>query len=210
MERQAIEATLQLVGSNLDVDQWALLEKYWSWLKTEALEAGGIGPSEVADLESRHLADSVLFARPWPEGPPDTVLDIGSGVGLPSLVLAILWPETEVLLLDRSGRRTDLARRAIRVLDLPNAMAVRGDVRSHRQAYAAVVMRAVYPPLEGVPMVAALIEPGGKGVIGLSRTQAPHNRPELLAAVEQTGLEGTVVEAKVLDVASWLLIMERS
>lgn len=210
MERAPIEAALADAGLTLDDRQWSSMEKLQHWLATEAVEAGGVGPSEVDLLEERHLADSVLFARPWRGTAPATVLDIGSGVGLPGLVLGIVWPEAQVVLLDRSGRRYDLARRAIRILGLANVSALQADVHSHRDQYEAVVMRAVLPPVEAPSVVAPLLHPGGRSVVGLSRTQAPTNAAELLLATQAAGLTGTVEEVKVLDLRAWLLIMARS
>ncbi len=210
MDRAPIEAALADAGLTLDDRQWSSLEKLYHWLGTEAVAAGGIGPGEVDLLEQRHLADSVLFARSWQGTAPATVLDIGSGVGLPGLVLGIVWPETQVVLLDRAGRRYDLARRAIRILGLANVSALHADVHSHREQYGAVVMRAVLPPVEAPAVVAPLLNPGGRAVVGLSRTQAPNDAAELLSATEAEGLTGTVEEVKVLDLRAWLLIMARS
>src|SRR5680860_1148391 len=87
------------------------------WLATEAVEAGGLGPNEVDQITQRHIGDSAAFACQVPKA-PDSLIDLGSGVGLPGAVLAILWPRTSVTLLDRSGRRADLARRMTRVVGL--------------------------------------------------------------------------------------------
>jgi len=78
-----------------------------------------------------------------------SVIDVGSGVGLPGIPLAILWPDTTVRLVERSGRRARLLRRAVRILDLENAHVDEGDLGSLEPAAwegVGVVMRAVFPP----------------------------------------------------------------
>ena len=68
----------------------------------------------------------MTFGVGW-DAPPDEVLDVGTGVGLPGIPLAILFPETMVTLLDRGGRRVRLLHRAVRVLGLPNVVIAQGD-----------------------------------------------------------------------------------
>ena len=106
-------------GRRLNPNQIERLARFQEWLVTEAVPAGGLGPNEVDRVARRHVADSLLFASVL-EGSPEHIRDLGSGVGLPGIPLAILLPESRVELVDRSGRRTDLIKRAVRVLGLPN------------------------------------------------------------------------------------------
>lgn len=116
------------------------------WLRTEAAAAGGIGPAEPGRLELRHLADSVVFEGASSSDPTIPVLDVGTGVGLPGIPLALVRPARTVTLLDRSGRRVALARRAIRVLGLSNAEVVHGDLADVTLSGQVVVSRAAIPP----------------------------------------------------------------
>lgn len=211
MERSIVQAALDSTGRRLSTDGWGRLSELRRWLTTEAVTGGGIGPAETARIDSRHLADSVLFALPWRgrEAPP-SLLDVGSGVGLPGLVLAIVLDETQVVLLDRSQRRCDLAARAVRVLGLENVDVVQIDAVRYKESHFGVVMRAVVPPLDAVPIVSGLLEPGGSGVIGLSRKESPEISAETLDAAHRSGCAAAIVEQKVLDLTAWLLIMTRS
>lgn len=172
------------------------------WLRQEAIPAGGLGPNEGDRIERRHLADSLLFARGWaPPDPPRTLLDLGSGVGLPGIPLAILWPETEVTLIDRSGRRVDLARRAVRVLQLGNVTAVQGEATAVQGAFQMVVARAAGPPGLVGEWAAPLMTPDGVTVIGGSH----RHRPE--AAPGETVVE---VDPAILDRTVWLRMITAS
>lgn len=209
MDRIPIEAALSEVERSLVHEQWSQLERYDAWLRREAVVAGGIGQDETSQLEARHLADSVLFALPWAGSTaPGSIVDVGSGVGLPGLVLAVMFPDTRLVLLDRSGRRCDLAQRAVRVLGLGNVRVVQQDVSQHDARYEGAVMRGVLPASRAFAVLARLLEPRGIGVVGLSRSSAPDLPPTL--GEQHPDIAVSVAAGKVLDLPYWLLIMTRS
>ena len=203
------------VGFPLQAPQLATLSKYRDWLVKEAIPAGGLGPEEADRVWSRHVADSLTFAACWPRRhPPPTLLDVGSGVGLPGIPLAVLWPATSVTLLDRSGRRCELARRAWRVLGLGNVSVVQSSADRHRSRYAMTVIRALVPPQQAVGIGARLTEPAGIVAVGLSRTARPDGeavRRRFLGEIAAIHPGNTVdlvsVPAAVLDSPAWLLRM---
>jgi 16S rRNA (guanine527-N7)-methyltransferase len=167
-------AQLRLVAEWLDhpIDrqQGQALLKYADWLKDEALPAGGIGPDEAARVWDRHVCDSIVFAGGWPDSSPGTAGDLGSGVGLPGIPLSILWPGTRWTLIDRSGRRVELLRRAVRILSLGNVDVVQDDLAGHKARYEAIVARGVKKPQSLSSDMQRILLPGGRGAIGLSRT----------------------------------------
>jgi 16S rRNA (guanine527-N7)-methyltransferase len=113
----ALAEAIEAAGLKLSVEGLARLTALRDWLRREAIPAGGLGPREGKLVETRHLADSVLFAVPFDRAPAEC-WDLGSGVGLPGLVLAVVWPETSMVLIDRSRKRCDLAKRAARVIEV--------------------------------------------------------------------------------------------
>ena len=183
---------------DLDRSQSDLLQRYGEWLATEGRRAGGIGPSEIERIDRRHLADSLLFATVMPEN-TEEVWDLGSGVGLPGIPLAITRPDTRFTLVDRSGRRVDLIRRAIRVLDLPNCQALQGDIRDLSGPMHTIVSRASIPPEELGRIVTRLLAPKGVAVVAGSWTKRP----------ETEGWETVEIPEDVLDHTVWLLMMRR-
>ena len=154
----------------IDHQQGQALRRYTNWLKEEALPAGGIGPDEGVRVWDRHVCDSLVFAGGWPDSTPGTAGDLGSGVGLPGIPLAILWPDTRWTLIDRSGRRVELLRRAVRILSLDNVDVVHDDLAGHKARYEAIVARGVKDPLILSSEIQRLLLPSGRGAIGLSRT----------------------------------------
>lgn len=186
------------------------LIEYADWLVEEAIPAGGLGPREPERLWSRHLGDSLTFAAGWVGQPPMEILDVGSGVGLPGVPLALLWPDTVVTVLDRGGRRIRLLRRAIRVLGLRNIVVAQGDVFSVADEWSGMVFRGAVRPPEAVGLAARILDLGGRAVFGLSRRpERPSDAGDLVTLAGALGLDAEVrrVPAEVLDAPSWLLIM---
>ena len=142
----SVTRALNWIGRKDDEVLVGRLADFRKWLTTEALVAGGIGPDEADRIDSRHIADSLLFAGVWDTKSVGPVLDVGSGVGLPGIPLALAVPHRRFALLDRSGRRTRLLRRAVRVLELENVVVVEADVTSFDWGGYTVVARGSLPP----------------------------------------------------------------
>lgn len=189
--------------------QRALLDRYRSWLLEEALPAGGIGPEEASRIETRHLADSLAFSTAWKRA-PHQVLDIGSGVGLPGIPLAVLHPEADFELVDRSGRRVDLLERAVRVLGLDNITVTHADIANVSGAYQHVVMRAALPPARAASTIARLLAHGGLAVVGVGEHQAKQEWAEIEQRASAVGLRVELVPITMLDSPRSLLRMTRA
>jgi 16S rRNA (guanine527-N7)-methyltransferase len=192
-------AAARYVGITLDAGQLAKFERYRWWLETEAAPAGGIGPDELDRLERRHLADSLLFATGLTDR-TDEVWDLGTGVGLPGIPLAIALPRTAVLLIDRSQRRVDLLRRVTRIIDLENCQVLHGEIGDLDGKADAIVSRASLSPETLAPIVARHLRPGGIALVGGSWQRRP----------EDVGWETIEIPADVLDQTIWLLMMRQA
>jgi len=206
VDQQPILRVLNWVGSSLESNQWEQLQTFAEWLKEEAVTAGGLGPNEPHRIWTRHLADSLAFAFAWRETtPPPRLLDVGSGVGLPGIPLAVLWPDTLVTLLDRSGKRVDLARRAKRLMELANVDVQEGDVDRQEPGWEAVVSRAVFAPDKAMKAANALLAPSGIAVIGLRGKDAISRFSS--TSKDERSVSAVAVPSTVLDGPVSLLIM---
>ena len=183
-------------GVILDESQQRALDRYATWLLDEATLAGGIGPNEAYTVVDRHQLDTLSFLAPL-DGTPGSLLDIGTGVGLPGIPLAVALPETDVVLVDRSGRRCTLLNRAIRVLDLENVEVVQADVSEFERWVDVAVSRASLPPSELLPHLRRLTSLGI--VAGSTRSE-----PTL------EGYQAMKIESRYLETPRWLLIMRQS
>lgn len=91
-------------------------------------------------MVTRHLLDSATVL-PAIQGP--RLLDVGSGPGLPGLVVAILRPDVAVTLLDSNGKKVRFQRQAVLELGLANVVPVQARVESYEdRPFAQVISRA--------------------------------------------------------------------
>jgi len=188
------------LGRAISPGQRATLDLYRDWLEDEAIPGGGLGPEESDRLEHRHIADSLLFYSGWGDRqPPDAIWDLGSGVGLPGIPLAVLLPESEVLLVDRSGRRVDMAKRAVRVLGLHNVTVSQGDIHDLQGEAPMLVARAVTSLAELGPVIERHLQSGGRAVVGGSWMSPSRHLP--------AGWKVKEIPRHLLDRPVWLLIM---
>ncbi|WP_307798378.1 16S rRNA (guanine(527)-N(7))-methyltransferase RsmG [Actinoplanes flavus] len=98
--------------------------RYTELLATEGVVRGLIGPREAPRLWERHLLNCGVMAQLI--APGATVVDVGSGAGLPGLVLAIARPDLRVTLVEPLARRTAFLTEAVEDLDLDNVTVLRG------------------------------------------------------------------------------------
>ena len=193
-------------GGRIGSSEREALGDFGGWLATEGIEAGGVGPLEAPRIVDRHLADSLVFAGVWGET-PNRVLDVGSGVGLPGIPLAITHPQTAFTLLDRSGRRCHLARRAVRVLGLQNVSVEQRDVAHEARTWSAVLFRASIPPDRALDVAAPLLDDNGCAVVALRRSSQVGAVP---SALPDSELDRVRTDPGVLDSPAWFLRMRNT
>ena len=111
-------------------------------LKSWGIERGLIGPREGDRIWDRHIANCLPVTTPIPKGVK--VADIGSGAGLPGIVLALARPDLEVTLIEPLQRRVDFLSEVITELDLPISV-IRGKAESVKRNFEIVTARAVAP-----------------------------------------------------------------
>nr|WP_308042588.1 16S rRNA (guanine(527)-N(7))-methyltransferase RsmG [Micromonospora sp. PLK6-60] len=182
------EAARTLFGDRLD-----LAAAYAELLGTDGVVRGLIGPREAPRIWDRHLLNCAAVAERIPQGA--TVIDVGSGAGLPGLVLAIARPDLEVTLVEPLARRTSFLVEAVQQLGLTRSVRVfRG--RADEAASGAtgvgpfsgdvVTARAVAPLDRLAAWCLPLAVRGGR-VIALKGASASEEIAEHGAAVARAG-----------------------
>jgi 16S rRNA (guanine527-N7)-methyltransferase len=133
------------VAARLFLDELPRAEAYAALLASEGTVRGLIGPREVPRLWERHLLNCALVTDLVP--PRATVCDLGSGAGLPGLVMAIRRPDLAVTLVEPLLRRTTFLDEAIEGLKLANVEVVRARAEALHgtRTFDVVTSRAVAP-----------------------------------------------------------------
>lgn len=139
-----------------------LAERYADLLATDGVVRGLIGPREVPRLWERHLVNCALLAEAIPHGAD--VCDIGSGAGLPGLVLAIARPDLSVTLVEPLLRRSTFLREAVSTLGLQNVEVVRARAEElhGKREFSVVTSRAVAPLERLLGWSMPLVRQGGE------------------------------------------------
>lgn len=129
-------------------------------LATTAIERGLIGPKEGERIWDRHVENCIPLTTLLPkEGA--SVADIGSGAGLPGIVIALARPKLRVTLVEPLQRRVEFLHEVIDSLGLTNIDVIRAKSESIKGAYTYVVARAVAPLPRLMDTTWHLVKPGG-------------------------------------------------
>lgn len=137
--------------------------RYAELLATDGVTRGLIGPRETGRLWDRHLLNCAVVAELLPER--GILVDIGSGAGLPGIVLAMLRPSLEVTLLEPLLRRAVFLEECVAELGLANAKVLRARAEDKHMAGLEAdiaTARAVAPLDRLAGWAARLLRPGGQ------------------------------------------------
>lgn len=151
------------LGRPLHSDQRRLLIAYIELLERWNHKVNLTAIKSIEEMVDRHLLDS-LTALPFIEG--DSLIDVGSGAGLPGIPIAIASPSISVLMLDSAARKTRFIRQAIAELGLANADVSHTRVQDASVSKAStIVARAFSTPVDIIEMCRHLCIDGGAFVL---------------------------------------------
>jgi 16S rRNA (guanine527-N7)-methyltransferase len=155
LEPEPAEAA-QLFGAQLEVAR-----AFANNLADQGEKLGLIGPLELPRLWSRHILNCAIVA---PLLQPGVVGDVGSGAGLPGLVLAIARPDVRFVLIEPMERRVAWLNDQIAALGLTNTTVIRARAEDVRLEHPLdqVTARAVSAFRTLIPLTAPLLRPGGE------------------------------------------------
>jgi len=133
MSRDVLTSGLRALGLQLGDEQVSLLLDYLvllqKWNKVYNLTA----VRDPAEMMTHHLLDSLAAIGPLLRqtgGQPVKLLDVGSGGGLPGVVIAITCPHIDVTCVDTVGKKAAFIQQAAAALKLPNLRGVHARVES--------------------------------------------------------------------------------
>ena len=137
-------------------ERMKLAETYADLLANEGIEWGLIGPRERDRIWERHIVNSLCVVPLISRG--RRVTDIGSGAGLPGVVLGIARPDLKIDLVEPMQRRCDFLEMTVDILELTHVRVVRARAEEYQGHPNVVTCRAVSSVLGLVPMIAPLLK----------------------------------------------------
>jgi len=147
-----------------------------------SFELGFLGAMPIADQIDHAIGFAAVLESEF-GGPPASAIDLGTGGGVPGLILVSCWPETRVVLMDATERRTAFL---AEVLDswpgADNAEVVRGRAEelgrteALRENFAAVTSRSFGVPAATAECGSAFLEVGGSMVVSEPPDSDPDGR----------------------------------
>jgi 16S rRNA (guanine527-N7)-methyltransferase len=148
--RTLVEAAKSILGIDLSKDVLSALQVY----ETELLSLNEhVNLTAIRDTEGvriKHFLDSLTILKAWERTrPPERMIDIGTGAGFPGLVLKLVWPSTQVTLVESVGKKADFCRHIVTQLGLEHVTVISeraevvGQDPAHRHTYDLAVARAV-------------------------------------------------------------------
>lgn len=147
-------------------------------LCSDGVDHGLIGPREVHRIWSRHLRNSLAVAPFLPVGA--TVVDVGTGAGLPGIPLAIARPDLSLTLVEPMARRVRFLNRVVEELSLP-CLIEHARVQEAVVRPQAAVARAVARLGKLADMCSSILPPGGQ-LLALKGGNAAEELAELTAS----------------------------
>ncbi|MBN8204687.1 16S rRNA (guanine(527)-N(7))-methyltransferase RsmG [Microbacterium esteraromaticum] len=173
----------ELFGARID-----LARRFTDALVAEGETRGLIGPLELPRIWTRHVLNSAI-AAPLFNG---SVADVGSGAGLPGLVLAIARPDVHFTLIEPMERRVAWLTEQVEALGLDNVRVMRARGEDVGLEFDSVTARAVSALRTLIPITAPLVKDGGELIL-----LKGHNVPAEIDAAQKVFKKFKVSDATV-------------
>ena len=160
----ALQQGIEALGLPLDAQQQDKLLRYIEllvqWNKVYNLTA----LRQPAEMLTHHVLDSLSVIAPLrrhTQGKPVQLLDVGSGGGLPGVVIAICCPEIQVTCVDAVAKKTAFIQQVAGVLALPNLQARHARVETIATPHHIITSRAFASLSDFTQWSASALAPGG-------------------------------------------------
>ncbi len=144
-----IQYAKTLFGIDLTAEQVAMFQKYADELTAWNTHTNLTAIIEPQAVAIRHFLDSLSLVPYLKSDTPQKMIDVGTGAGFPGMVLAILFQQHQVTLLEATGKKIKFLDHVIELLGLKNAQTLNaraedaGQMSGHRAKYDIVMARAV-------------------------------------------------------------------
>lgn len=180
--------TAESLGLGFTAAQATLLLAYCSLLQERAIPLGMVSESDSGRLLERHVLDSLRAAPIVRDLGASRTCDLGSGAGLPGVVLAVALPTVEFVLAEARTRRAAFLELAVERLGLENATVYAGRVEDLDVRFDGCTARAFAPLSQAWEAARRTLEPGGSLVFFAGATErVPDSLPGASSILRAAG-----------------------
>jgi len=150
-----------LFGLRLTTRQTEMLAAYERELLDWSAKFNLTAVRDVEGIRTKHFLDSLSCSLAWKDSPPRSLVDVGTGAGLPGIPLKILYPQMKLTLVESVGKKANFCRHVVETLELDAVEVVQaraedlGRLPEHRARYDWAAARAV----AGLPVLAEYLLP---------------------------------------------------
>jgi 16S rRNA (guanine527-N7)-methyltransferase len=170
----------------------AAVREYATVLATTGVERGLLGPREVPRIWHRHILNCAVIGPAFPPGA--SVCDVGSGAGLPGIVLALARPDLRITLVEPLLRRATFLSEVVARLELSVAvLRARAEELGGTHRFDFVTARAVAPLTRLVDLALPLCAPGGE-LLALKGATAETEAAAAAESIRRLGGEAIAIE----------------
>lgn len=188
-----VDTVRSMLGFDLSKEKVAALRIY----EQELIEWNEkVNLTAICDPEGirvKHFLDSLTILKAWERTlPPERLVDVGTGAGFPGLVLKLVWPTTQVTLVESVGKKADFCRHIVARLGLEQVTVLSeraemiGQDPAHRHAYDLAVARAVARMPTLMEYLLPLVHRNGK-VMAMKGETAPAETHSAIQAMQMLG-----------------------
>jgi 16S rRNA (guanine527-N7)-methyltransferase len=186
--RPGVPSEAVATAESLFRDQLARAEDYAWLLTTTGVQRGLIGPGEAPRVWQRHLFNCAVVGELIPAGA--SVVDVGSGAGLPGVALALARPDLTITLVEAMERRVTFLHEVVAALDLASRVVVlraRAEESTGQLAPARVVTARALAPLDRLARWCLPLATMGGQVLAIKGASAGQEVAAHTRAVRQLG-----------------------
>lgn len=173
--------------------------RYADLLESEGIKRGLIGPSEAERIWDRHIENCFPLTPFF--APNSSVVDVGSGAGLPGIVIALARPDLKVTLIEPLKRRVEFLNEVAKALNLPIKV-TQSKAEQVKSRFQYVTARAVAPLPRLVDSTWHLIEKGGS-LLALKGERATLEVEEFLQRRDQESIKSLKSLKVELEEVPW-------
>lgn len=143
----------------------AKLLRFAELLKETNARVNLISRKDEGDIAYRHVAFCLAISKFFTPDRGARIVDVGTGGGLPGIVMAIAWPQAQVYMLDGVGKKIEAISLMIKELGLKNAVARKARVEELKETFDYAVGRSVCALPMFFNFVKRALKPGRRGTL---------------------------------------------